>query len=99
MPATRSSIISWAARDSCSIRGVVAASFQLAYVLPGKLETCRHKTPGKSFRGPRTFLNFNRNVPVAPGCTAGNANGIGIFWDMAGDDTYRTQGGTTMGGA
>ena len=30
---------------------------------------------------------------------AGNANGIGIFWDKAGDDTYRTKGGVTIGNA
>lgn len=30
---------------------------------------------------------------------AANANGIGIFWDMGGKDTFVVQGGTTMGQA
>ena len=42
-------------------------------------------------------MYFQRSDTITLG--AGNANGIGIFWDMAGDDTYRTQEGTTMGGA
>ncbi len=29
----------------------------------------------------------------------GNANGIGIFWDMRGDDNYKVAAGTTLGRA
>jgi hypothetical protein len=30
---------------------------------------------------------------------AANSNGIGIFWDMGGTDTFASNGGTTMGQA